>query len=137
AGHEVAQAAAALPPFELGRRRRPDPADLSPAAGRRPVKIAARGRERLLYGRREVDLARVEQIVEEAQVRAIGHLIHRYAERHAHHPTLEAGLAACFAEVEEAGPDGLTRGRRGDLALPRPYEVAAALNRMRQVAWLA
>ena len=77
----------------------------------------------------------MEQIVESAQVRAIGHLIHRYATRHAGAPTLAAGLEALFAEVQESGLDTLLPHRQGTLALPRPLEVAAALNRMRGVRW--
>ena len=137
AGDAVADAAADLPPLSREARRRPDPATLSPAAGRRPVKIAARGRDRLLYGTREIDLSRVEQLVNPAQARAIGHLIHRYATHHGDAPTLTEGLADLYAELAETGLTPLTPYREGTLALPRPHEVAAALNRMRGVQWLA
>ncbi len=137
AGHAVADAVADLPPLTREASRRPDPATLSPAAGRKPVKIAARGRDRLLYGTHEVDLSRVEQLVETAQVRCIGHLIHYYATHHGDAPTLTDGLAALFADIEAHGLDPLTPYREGTLALPRPHEVAACLNRMRGVTWIA
>lgn len=137
AGDTVAGAAASLPPFALEATRRPDPATLSPAAGRRPVKIAARDRDRLLYGTREVDLSRVEQLVETAQVRCIGRLIYRYATHHGDAPILTEGLAALFADIDEHGLDPLTPYREGTLALPRLHEVAATLNRMREVKWIA
>jgi len=137
AGHAVADAAADLPPLSRAASRRPDPATLSPAAGRRPVKIAARDRDRLLYGTHEIDLSRVEQLVDPAQARAIGHLIHHYATHHGDAPTLTEGLADLYAEIDETGLDPLTPYREGTLALPRLHEVAAALNRMRGVQWLA
>ncbi len=136
AGDEVTRAAAELSPLTSTRPlRRPDPATLSPAAGRRSIKIAARGCDRLLYGTQEVELGAAEQIVEPAQVCAIGHLIHRYATHHASAPTLAEGLGALFAEVEKIGLDGLLAYRSGTLALPRPHEVAATLDRMRGVRW--
>jgi len=100
------------------------------------VKITARGRHRLLYGTREVDLSRVEQLVDPAQVRAIGHLIYRYATHHGTGPSFTEGLADLFADIEVAGLDLLISYREGTLALPRPHELAAALNRMRGMQWL-
>jgi predicted ABC-class ATPase len=104
---------------------------LSAARGRRDARIDVRGRGTLRYGEHTIDLSRVEQIADPAQTRAIGWAIHRWATRHADAPTLTDGLQAVLDEVERDGLDVLTPYPMGDLALPRLFEVAAAVNRVR------
>jgi predicted ABC-class ATPase len=104
---------------------------LSAARGRRDAKIDARGRGVLRYGGHTIDLSRVEQIADVAQTRAIGWAVHRWATRHADAPTLTEGLEAVLEEVAEHGLDVLTPYPMGDLALPRLFELAAAVNRVR------
>jgi predicted ABC-class ATPase len=105
---------------------------LSAARGRREARIDVRGRGTLRYGEHTIDLSRVEQLADAAQTRAIGWLIRRWAERHAQggRPLVE-GLQAVLDEVAEEGLDVLTPWPMGDLALPRLFEAAAAVNRVR------
>ncbi len=122
----------AFAPFVLESRRKPSAGALNPALGRRPSKIEARGVDTLLYGRHTIDLAKVEQLVDKGQIRAIGLMIKRYAEHyHSQTASLTEGLKRTVQDVEENGLDILPPWKTGDLALPRLFEVAAAINRIR------
>lgn len=104
----------------------------SAARGRRDVKIDTRGRDGLRYGVHDIDLARVEQIADPSQVRAIGRLMHLWATRHLDPArTVTEGLKAALDEVETEGLDALMPWPVGDLARPRLFELAAAVNRIR------
>lgn len=133
----VPQAAAAKSNrFARQGKRRPQRAGLDCTNAQSREKIAARGKELILYGEQNINLTLVEQIVDDAQTRAIG-LMMRYYYQHHWRPErdLIAGLSAVLAEVEGQGLDILSAFRVGDLALPRLYEVAAAVNRMRDTQW--
>ena len=97
----------------------------------KPVKIRCRGEHRLLYGHREIDLSRVEQLIDTGQTRAIGLLLHYCAGRYLPHHDLITSLRLGLADVEQHGLDVIAPFRCGDLALPRLYELAAAANRLR------
>jgi predicted ABC-class ATPase len=135
AGNDVGEAlVAGLPPISPASGRRPKSLDAS--RGRREVKVAAKGRERLIYGERAVDLSKVEQLVDAGQTRAIGWLILRYAQHHAAGSrNLVEGLQAALREAETQGLDILLPWKVGNLAMPRLLELAAALNRMRGLTW--
>ena len=120
--------------FERVTPRRPVASSFDPSRGKREVKIDAKGLQSILFGRTSIDLGAVEQIVNRGQTRAIGELIHLYADKYLHHhPDLRSGLEALFQDLDEKGMDLLSPFKRGDLAMPRLYEVAAAINRMRSL----
>jgi len=103
-----------------------------PSRGRKEVKIDAKGLRTILYGRTTIDLSYLEQLVDTSQTRSIGLFIHYYAQHHIHRGLpLREGLERCFQDLEEKGPDMLLPYRVGNLAKPRVYEVAGAVNRMR------
>lgn len=121
-----------LLPFKILNKTRPDKDLLSPARGHRDVKIDARDCRSILYGTHEIDLSRVEQLVDAGQTRAIGLLIYYYATHFFEaSTTLMDGLRLTFDAMEEGGLDILPPYKSGDLSLPRLYEVAAAINRIR------
>jgi predicted ABC-class ATPase len=129
--HQLDDAIGSLPPmtFHEAPGRIPPP---SAARGRREVKIDGRGRDGLRYGAHDIDLGRVEQVADAAQVRAVGRLMHLWATRHADPArTVTEGLKGALDEVETEGLDVLTPWPVGDLARPRLFELAAALNRLR------
>ena len=69
-----------------------------------------------------------------SQTRAIGEMIHYYSQRYAEAGvTLAEGLNALMRDIENGGLDAATVGKRGDLAMPRLIELAAAINRMRSL----
>ena len=125
-----------LAPLSFASNRRPVAEDLDAASGRREARITAKGRDVLIYGRNKIDLSKVEQLVDAGQTRAIGWLIHRYAESHAGDSgSLIGGLQTTLSAVDEGGLDTLMPWKSGNLAMPRLQELAAAINRMRDVAW--
>jgi len=106
---------------------------LNPARGRKQVSIEARGIDTLLYGRYEIDLAKVEQLIDIGQTRAIGLMIHYYATHYADKSDdLGTSLKLVLKDVEDKGLDILSPWKTGTLALPRLHEVAAAINRIRE-----
>jgi len=112
--------------------RRPRIQGFDPSKGRKEVRIEAKGLKTILYGRTTIDLSYLEQLVDRSQTRSIGFFIHYYAQYYIHKgPTLREGLARCFQDLEENGLDMLLPYRVGNLARPRIYEVAGAINRMR------
>jgi predicted ABC-class ATPase len=119
-------------PLGVSAPRRRSARELNPVRGHKE-KIEARGLSTLLYGGYEIDLSRVEQLVDIGQTRAIGLLIRYYAERHADSASgMTDGLRRALEDVDERGLDLLPPWKSGDLARPRLYEAAAALNRIRR-----
>jgi predicted ABC-class ATPase len=113
-------------------KRTPDPSSFDPSRGKREVKIDARGRNRIVYGTLEIDLGGLSQLVDTGQTRAVGTAINRYATRYAPGGSgLIDGLTQVMDDVEKNGLDILVSGKTGDLACPRLFEAAAAVNRMR------
>jgi len=118
--------------------------------GRRGLRIAARGVDRIEYGRESIDLRGVEQLVDESQTRAIGYAIALVADRWVDG---SRNLSEILDELERhfdaSGLDGLDprtqthahshthehahlhRYYSGNFARPRRYEIAAAINRLR------
>lgn len=114
------------------RRRCPIPSSFDASKGRREKKIKARGTDSISFGRWEVDLSCVEQVVEEGQTRLVGELLH-YASRRAFdgRRTLREALRLIEAQLDEEGLDSVLSEIRGDCSRPRLFEVAAAVNRLR------
>ena len=76
----------------------------------------------------------MEQLIESSQTRAIGLLIHHYSEHYLENcKNLKEGLAQMMEEIGEKGFDILLPYKAGNLAMPRIFEVAAAVNRMRSL----
>lgn len=121
-----------LPPIGRKSERRPDSGLLNPGRGKKEIYIETRGVDTLLYGQHEIDLSKVEQLIDIGQTRAIGLIILYYAENYADTAeNLTEGLTLALKDVAEKGLDILSLWKTGTLALPRLHEVAAAINRMR------
>jgi predicted ABC-class ATPase len=100
--------------------------------GKRDVKIDVKGLYTLIYGTTTLDLSGLEQLVDPSQTRAIGDLILYYSQKYAgKEDTLREGLEKLFAELHTHGLDLLSARKMGNYAMPRIFEVAAAINRMR------
>lgn len=107
--------------------RAPKPESLRPAGKPR---IAARSTDALRYGDAHLDLSAVEQLVDRSQAVAIGHALRWLAARTDGQRTLADALAELEGELAARGVAALTDGPV-DLARPRRFEVAAAVNRLR------
>lgn len=104
-------------------------------------KVTARGKAKISYGDHEIDLGAVEQLVEVGQTRAIGAAMRLLGEKVAREggkATVRELVEAVEALVDGAvdGMDGLEPNMAavGNMARPRRFELAAALNRCRALA---
>ncbi len=99
----------------------------------KPIKIQAVGRGILRIGDDEIDLGRVEQLVEPGQLLAIGYLLQQLPSVAPETPVLQA-LQQLLSRVQCTGLESLSPYRpepHGGLTLPRLHELFAALNRLR------
>jgi predicted ABC-class ATPase len=112
--------------------RQPFVQSFNASRGQRDVKIDIKGMRTILFGPSTIDLSFLEQLVDPSQTRAIGSIIHYYGEHYLEKSrSLKEGLTKVVEEVEEKGFDILLPYKVGNLAMPRIYEVAGAINRMR------
>ena len=102
--------------------------------GRRDVKISVKGRSSIVFGRHTIDLSAVEQIVSGSQTNAIADAIiyvrDRYMDRSR---SLREIVDALESDFDEKGLDVLSRRHMGNYARPRGLEIAAAINRLREM----
>jgi len=113
------------------RERVPSPSSLMDGF-HRGVKIRPRGLDAILYGKQEIDLRRVEQLVEEAQVRSVGDLVYHAGKRvFDGQTTMARGLHFINEKLSRGELKRMVTVLKGDYARPRKYEVGAAINRLR------
>ena len=121
-------------PAPLGKvpGRVPDPRSVDPRRGRREADIKVRDRHRLAFGKELIDLTAVSQLASEAQTRAIGRAL-LVARRNfmGDNTSVSEILSLIAGMIEEEGLDALDERLVGDLAMFRPPELAAAMNRLR------
>lgn len=116
--------------------RIPIPSSLDPSRGKHDVRLRVRDVDEVAFGTEDIDLGAVAQIVSPDQLRAIA-LAMVYAKQNYINgkKTLPEILNAVMADIHNQGLDILTKAitpyPQGDLALFRPLELAAALNRLR------
>ena len=114
-----------------GRRVRASSIDL-----RRGTRETARGKgmHTIELGRERVDLSYLEQLAEAGQTEAVARIIGEFAAGGGGRSVAEIVHAALDA-VAENGLDSLGgfQGHPGELSLPRPQEVAGAINRIRSL----
>jgi predicted ABC-class ATPase len=116
------------------RLRVPDPSSIDARKGRKPVSIKVQTPTRVLFGTEELELSALEQLVEEAQVRAIAQAMVYAAGRHIDgRRTLCAALEGLMEEIRRAGLTALDSRQPGDFARFRIHELAAALGRLRSL----
>ncbi|MFI8851151.1 ABC-ATPase domain-containing protein [Streptomyces sp. 891-h] len=117
--------------------RVPDPSSLDAEVRGRP-RIRARGEDVLSFGDHEVDLRAVEQIADPRQVTGIGLALELMVRR----GLLDGQrtLAQALDQLDELLADGATGPllsiRDEDFAVPRRFETAAAINRVRGLRML-
>lgn len=127
-------------PGEVRRRfggihhRVPLPESVSPLKGRRP-RGEAQGPRGVMVGREVIDLARIEQLVDPAQARAIAAAL-LYAAEQGYVDgtrTVREILALLETEIAQRGLDVFSPPEMpaGDYARPRRQEIAAVFNRLR------
>ena len=121
-------------PWTAPGARVPLPRSIDPSKGKRDVKLKVLSARRALFGVEEVDLSAVEQIVEEAQVRAIALALAWGRGRHLDGAqTFADALLALQAEIEREGLETVQHHPAGNLTGFRVFELAAFLNRLRSL----
>ena len=114
--------------------RQPVPESFDASRGRREVKIDVKSMRTILYGSTAIDLSCLEQLVDPSQTRSIGLLIRYYSEHYLDKTeNLRKGLEKVMEDIREGGFDILLPYKVGNLAMPRIYELAGAINRMRSL----
>ncbi len=117
--------------------RTPYPASFEPRSDKK-IKISARGTDKIQFGRDNIDLASVDQLVDSSQTRAIGDFIlfllrRKYLDGK---KTIRQAIELGFADLEKKGLDIISPfyGQNpGEYAMPRAQEIAAAINRLRSL----
>ena len=98
-------------------------------------KLRTKGLNLILFGRENVDLSYLEQLVDRSQTRAIAEIF-RLLAWPGQEGTLAERVEALLARVDKEGLDCLSpfQGKHpGDLARPRKQEICAAINRFRRL----
>lgn len=110
-------------------------ASVDPSQGHKPVKLKVRDVNQVVFGADSIDLADVEQLVEVGQLKAIAEAMVYAKENYLDgQHTLAETLEGIFADIDQRGLDALTRFREGNLVEFRPFELAAAFNRLRSLS---
>jgi predicted ABC-class ATPase len=97
-------------------------------------KVSVKGLHTVLFGSLPLDLGAVEQLVDSAQTRAIADAVTFARERY-----VDGDRSICDVvdsvtkDMTEQNLDVLDRRRLGGYAMPRPVELAAAINRLRSL----
>ncbi len=121
------------PALGLPRSRYPCYESLVQTGGRR-LRIDAPRTNLLRLGAATIDLSGLEQLVDEAQSRCIGEaLYHAYRAYAGQSLTLKQLLEHLEDEFDRRGVDAVSRFKNGELARPRIYELAGAINRLRNL----
>ncbi|ADL07439.1 ABC-ATPase domain-containing protein [Thermosediminibacter oceani] len=98
-------------------------------------KVKSRDVDTLQYGGEYIEMDYVEQLVDRSQTSAVGEIIRYAVEKYVDGGrTFKEIVEMVFADIEKYGIDVVSPfyGKHpGNLALPRPQEVAAGLNRYR------
>jgi len=116
------------------RKRAPEPQSfkLDPKG-----KVKAKGLNNIIFGRADIDLAHVEQLVDSSQTNAIAEILRYCAIQYVDgERQISEVIDKVLDDIDTKGLGIISPFRdqhSGDLALPRKYEIAAAINRFRKL----
>ncbi|MCW8887918.1 MAG: ABC-ATPase domain-containing protein [Gammaproteobacteria bacterium] len=133
--HDVIPKDAQFPSLQVNNPRHLLAKSINPRYRNKRERVQAIDRRLLRYGSNEIDLSAIEQLADNGQLTAIGYLIsHLYKKlsNDSEQPVdiIEA-LSALLQDVENRGLDTLPPFISGTLAMPRLFELAATINRLR------
>ncbi|WP_327058691.1 ABC-ATPase domain-containing protein [Leptolyngbya sp. Heron Island J] len=103
---------------------------------RKPAKVKTQSLTTLTIGSEDIDLRGIEQLVEPNQTRAIAHAILIWQQQERAHP-LQALLDDIMGWVERQDFDALSPYPMADLSEFRRHELAAVINRLRNLRVIA
>lgn len=103
---------------------------LNPFRGEK-IKIKTQGKNKIIFGREEIDLSCIEQIVDKSQTRAIADAIF-YSKKYINGKrTLREVVEKVEKDINSKGLDIINRKINGEYAFFRKIELASAINRLR------
>ena len=115
------------------RSRAPLAESFSPRKGRKE-RVRSKGLKEILFGEEVIDVSDVEQMVDHSQARAVAEILRYYGRQMAGSKTaMKEGISRVLDVVLDKGFEVLTGWPVGNLAMPRSFEVAAAMNRLRSL----
>ncbi len=134
AQHPTGRQVEATGQWPVAAPRIPVARSLNPRKGKREVSIKARALRAVTFGTEEIEVSSVAQLVDEGQLRAIGQALNLAREQfmNERRPVAEV-ITAVINTLDQTGLDALARHPTGDFVAFRPYELAAALNRLRSL----
>ncbi len=134
----LGEAGARVPdPWTEAAPRIPDPRSFDPSRGQRSERVRSVKTRAIEFGREEIDVSLLYQLVDPAQCRAIGDALLRLSRSLCDGTrSVPELLDEIDARIEAGGLEEITEPSFGDRARPRRYEIASALNRMRTLALL-
>jgi len=117
--------------------RVPLPSSINPKKGGK-VRVKAKGLRIIEFGKSFIDLSFLEQLVDEGQTRAIGDIILYSLEKGYidGKRSLKEVIDLVMRDINMHGLEVISpfkNGSPGDYAMPRSYEIAGALNRLRSL----
>ncbi len=135
AAHPLGEAQPSAPDaWRPAAPRIPLPDGLDPRRGRRPERVRAVRTRSIEFGREEIDVSLLYQVVDAGQCRMIGDALLRLTRGLCDgRRDLPAIMAALDATMQADGIEKLAEPGFGDRAHVRTLEVAAALNRLRSL----
>ncbi len=98
-------------------------------------KVKAKGKNKIIFDKEEVDLSYLEQLVDESQTRTIAAIFLYLAKDHWHNLNLNELVNFILEKIKTKGLDVFKTANNypDDLALPRKLEITGALNRFRRL----
>jgi len=126
--------AESLPAISIASPRHPESMDWHRNG---KEKIAARNAKEILFGQQEIDISKLEQLVDTGQAEAIGWMMKYYAETILPDgDALVLSIEKVMKILAENGLDTFTPyGHMGNFAVPRKQELLGAINRIRKLEW--
>jgi predicted ABC-class ATPase len=119
-------------PWAPPAARIPDPRSLDPSRGRRPERVRSVKTRAIEFGREEIDVALLYQLVDPAQCRMIGDVLLAFSRELCDgRRSVPELLDEMDARITNQGLEALSEPTFGDRSRARRFEVAAALNRLR------
>ena len=136
--YSISRAAEGGETFGKITQRVPLPASLDPSLGRRDVRVKVRNVDELAFGREEIDLDAIEQIVDSGQLRAIAAaMVYAKQQYMDGKRTLSEIIDLVMADIDAQGMDILSPFPERDFAMFRRFELAAVINRLRSLSVVA
>ncbi|MTI71761.1 MAG: ATPase [Firmicutes bacterium] len=102
----------------------------------RKKKVKTKGLHKILYGKTAIELSYVEQLIDDSQTEAIGCILKYIYKKYLDEKSdLKTIIDKVITDIEKNGLEIISsfNAPSGNLALPRHYEIATAINRLRNL----